>query len=482
MAIHVETCPLPARPQRIVGAIQVNSTLQMADFVQHLHPALQALIRVVLFVIPTLMLVPGIIWWERRLLSWMQDRVGPNRVGNITFSRTSKLVPGFLHGKKFKMFGLLQPVADGMKLFFKEDITPTAADKAIYFIAPALALFPAFALGGVIPWGPYPLFTPIADVNIGILYIMAISSLGVYGIVLAGYASDNKFSLMGGLRSSAQLISYELAMGMSLACIVMATGSLKPSEMVTAQSGPLWGLDYPPFNLISNWNVLTPYGLVAAIVFLICMVAETNRPPFDLPEAENELVAGYHTEYSSMKFAVFFMGEYASMFVYGVILSTVFIGGWHLLPIRFAAMSSNYPVFGDVWNVLDTLNGSSILAPLWVILKGASVVSVYIWMRATLPRLRYDQLMSLGWKSLLPLATANLIVVAIWIVATKVSNGIIGWIAVAVSAVLLFVLYKTINKLNTAHRPDLATRTVTMVDEPAKRREAELVDPAPAPT
>jgi len=454
----------------------------MADFVQHLHPAWQALIRVLFFVLPSFMLVPGVIWWERRLLGWMQDRLGPNRVGNITFSRTSKLVPSMLRGKKFKLFGLMQPFADFGKLIFKEDITPSAVDKLIYFIAPGIALFPALALGATIPWGPYSWITPVADVNIGILYIMAVSSLGVYGIVLAGYASDNKFSLMGGLRSSAQLVSYELAMGMSLACIVMATGSLKPSAMVAEQSGPLWGLDYPPFNMIQNWNVLTPYGLVAAIIFGICMIAETNRPPFDLPEAENELVAGYHTEYSSVKFAMFFMAEYLSVVVYGIVLSTLFMGGWHLLPIRFDAMATTYKSFGDVWNLLDTLNGSSLLAPVWVIAKACCVASTYIWIRATLPRLRYDQLMALGWKSLLPFATANLIVVSIWIISTKISSPIIGWVAVLLSAGILYGLYKTINKLNLKNRPNLASRTVTMVDEPSQRREAELVDPAPAPT
>jgi len=454
----------------------------MADFVQHLHPVLQALIRAVLLVIPSLLLLIPIIWWERRLLGWMQDRIGPNRVGNITFSRTSKWVPSFLHGKKFRLFGLMQPMADFGKLLFKEDITPSAIDRIIYFTAPAIALFPAFAIGGTIPWGPYPFLTPVADVEIGVLYILAVSSLGVYGIVLAGYSANNKFSLMGGLRSSAQLISYELAMGMSLACIVMATGSLKPTSIVAAEHGPLWGLDFAPFNLIENWNLLTPYGLVAGIVFLVCMVAETNRAPFDLPEAENELVAGYHTEYSSMKFAVFFMGEYASMFAYGLILSTIFLGGWHLLPIRFGFMRDTYPAFGDVWNMLDTLNGSSVLAPVWFVLKGLGVISAYIWLRATMPRLRYDQLMSLGWKSLLPLATANLIVVAIWIVATKVSNPLIGWGAVAVSAVILYILYKTINMLNHSHRVDLTSRDIIMVDEPAQRREVELVDPAPAPS
>jgi NADH-quinone oxidoreductase subunit H len=392
------------------------------------------------------------------------------------------MIPGFLRGKKFKLFGLMQPMADFGKLIFKEDITPSAVDRLIYFIAPGLALLPSLAIGATIPWGPYPWLTPVADVNIGVLYIMAVSSFGVYGIVLAGYASDNKFSLMGGLRSSAQLISYELAMGMSLACIVMASGSLKPSAMMVEQSGPLWGLDYAPFTWIQNWNVLTPYGFVAAVIFGICMIAETNRPPFDLPEAENELVAGYHTEYSSVKFAAFFMAEYLAIVVYGIILSTVFIGGWHLLPIRFDAMAKDYKAFGDVWNILDTLNGSSILAPVWILAKACCVASAYIWIRGTLPRLRYDQLMALGWKSLLPFATANLIVVAIWIVATKVANPTIGIVAVAISGAILFGLYKAINQLNVPNRPNLTSRTVTMVDEPPQRREAELVDPAPAPT
>ena len=198
----------------------------MADWFSHLHPAIQALIRVLLLVVPILALVPGLIWWERRLLSWMQDRIGPNRVATITWSNTSKFVPPFLRGKKTSIFGLLQPIADGVKLFFKEDITPSAVDKVIYFIAPGIALFPAFALGATLPWGPYPSLTPISNANVGVLYMLAISSLGVYGVVLAGYSGNNKYSLMGGLRASAQLISYELAMSMSLACIVLATGSL----------------------------------------------------------------------------------------------------------------------------------------------------------------------------------------------------------------------------------------------------------------
>jgi NADH-quinone oxidoreductase subunit H len=420
----------------------------MADWFVHLHPAWQALIRVVLFVLPTLMLVPAVIWWERRLLSWMQDRIGPNRVGP---------------------FGLLQPIADGAKLMFKEDITPANVDRLIYFLAPALALFPAFTLGGTIPWGPFRSLTPVADVDIGVLYIMAISSLGVYGLVLAGYSANNKYSLMGGLRASAQLISYELAMGMSLACMVLATGSLKPTEMVRIQEGGYLGFD----TVVANWHVLTPFGLVAAVVFFICMVAETNRAPFDLPEAENELVAGYHTEYSSFKFAVFFMGEYAAMVVWSAIFATVFLGGYHLLPIRFEAGS-----------LMDQINGNSIAGPVWLLLKIAGMFSVYVWLRATLPRMRYDQLMSLGWKSLLPVATLNLILVAAWIYVAKVfGNEWFGFATWVVAGAILYMLFRAFIKTTAAPSQVMPeNREVTLVNEPALREplqsEPAVITPA----
>jgi NADH-quinone oxidoreductase subunit H len=444
----------------------------MADWFLGIHPFWQALIRVLVWVLPILMLVPGLIWWERRLLSWMQDRIGPNRVATITWSKTSKVIPPFMRGKKLKLFGLLQPIADGVKLFFKEDITPSAVDRVIYFLAPAIALFPAFALGGTLPWAPWPSLTPIADVNIGILYMLAISSLGVYGVVLAGYSGNNKYSLMGGLRASAQLISYELAMGMSLACIVLATGSLRMTDMVKAQEAPLAGL--VPF--MQNWNVLTPYGFVAMVVFLICMVAETNRAPFDLPEAENELIAGYHTEYSSMKFAVFFMGEYAAMFIFSGVIATVFFGGWNFLPFNwdYIAQHSSIPFFGGMAELLGKANYW--LAPIWFLGKVTFFISVYIWLRATLPRLRYDQLMSLGWKSLLPLATVNFIVVAAWILVTRLVSeqynqltgavaGVGLWI---VSIVLVATIWRAMKKLSS--EPQLETRTITMV-EPMKPQE-----------
>lgn len=444
------------------------------------HPLLDACLRVVLLVFPVLLFVVPIIWYERRLLGWFQDRIGPNRTGNITFSSTSRHIPAFLKGKKIHLRGLAQPMADGIKLFMKEDITPTAVDRAIYFVAPAIALFPPFVLGATIPWGPFPLLTPVADVNIGVLYILAMSSLGVYGIVLAGYAGNNKFSLLGGLRSSAQLISYELAMAVSLACIVISTGSLRPSDMLAYQSSAFWGFtDTPIGDIFANWNVLTPFGAVACLVFFICMIAETNRAPFDLPEAENELVAGYHTEYSSMKFASFFMGEYAAMFVYSGILVTVFFGGWHLLPFRFEHLAAKFPNAGDIWHFLDVLNGNSFLAPIWFIGKCALVITGYIWIRATLPRLRYDQLMSLGWRSLLPLSVANLIVIAFWIYATDTFGSLWGWVVSLAAVAILYGLYRALNPAGPSKQ--LARRRVQLVD-PAPPRPMELAEPAQVTT
>jgi len=434
----------------------------MIAWLQSLPPLVQdtlsALARVLIFVLPVLLLVPGIIWWERRLLSWMQDRIGPNRVATIP--KNAKWAPKFLRG--FSTFGLLQPIADGVKLFFKEDITPSAVDKLIYFLAPAIALFPAFALGGTLPWGPtygfYAKLTPISNASIGVLYIMAISSLGVYGVVLGGYAANNKYSLMGGLRASAQLISYELAMGMSLACIVLATGSLRLTDMVRVQEGSFWGLQ-GNWNALQNWNAFTPYGFIAMVVFLICMIAETNRAPFDLPEAENELIAGYHTEYSSMKFAVYFMGEYAAMFVFSGILAVVFLGGYNVLPVNWHWLAQNSPVVPGLFDFIDRINYW--LAPIWFVGKIVFMLSVFIWLRATLPRLRYDQLMSLGWKSLLPLATLNFIVVATWIWVSRFYGPVAGVGLWVVAGVLLVSLWLAIKKASA--KPSLETRTIRMV-------------------
>jgi NADH-quinone oxidoreductase subunit H len=402
-------------------------------------------LRVILFVIPILIIVPGLIWWERRLLSWMQDRIGPNRVGPK---------------------GLLQPIADGVKLFFKEDITPVAVDRLVYFIAPALALFPAFAVGGTLPWSPDFKLSPVADVEIGVLYVLAISSLGVYGVVLAGYASNNKYSLMGGLRSSAQLISYELAMGMAVAAVCLAAGSLKMTEIINFQMTPILGFQGVP---IANWLIFTPYGFIAAIIFLICIIAETNRAPFDLPEAENELIAGYHTEYSSMKFAVFFMGEYAAMFIFGGIFGTLFLGGYHALPIVGTESIANLPG----------------VAPAIFLSKCVLGITFFIWLRATLPRLRYDQLMNLGWKTMLPVAVLNFVIVGVWILAGSIAkdsgmgqNAAAGaalgaWALAFFAAWLIYAGVKRVTR--DSWEKQLGKRTVEL-----KRSGITMVDPTKA--
>lgn len=440
------------------------------------NPLLLGLIRVLFVIVAILSLVPPLIWWERRLLSWMQDRIGPNRSGTITF-KDNFPIKG-LAGKQIRTFGLIQPLLDGVKLFFKEDITPTAIDRKIYFIAPALALFPAFTIAATLPWGPshglYGLLTPIADVEIGVLYILAISSLGAYGIVLAGYASNNKYSLMGGLRASAQLISYELAMAMAVAGVVLATGSMKLTEVVKAQEDMLWGA--VPW--LQNWFILTPFGFISAVIFLIAVIAETNRAPFDLPEAENELIAGYHTEYSSMKFAVFFMGEYAAMFIFGGVFSALFLGGYNIAPVNWGYLAENN-VFGlsGLWSNLAGANYW--LAPLVFLGKCFGGITFFVWLRATLPRLRYDQLMSLGWKTLLPLGVANFIVVGLWVIGTELYGVAGGWAAAIAALVIGYILY--LNLIGTKKaQATLPKRTVTLVSAKPARNPAVVADPNPA--
>jgi len=310
-------------------------------------------------------------WVERRVSGWIQDRLGPNRVGP---------------------FGLLQPIADGVKFIMKEDIIPAEAHKPTYVLAPALALIPALCAFAVIPFGPVVrLFgrdVPLVIVNLdgGILFAFAAGSLGVYGIVMAGWASGSKYSLMGGLRSAAQAISYELALGMSVIGVILVSETLRPMTLVQQQAGWFW-----------NWNVFAggwqPLGF---LIFIIAGFAETNRLPFDLPEAEAELVAGYHTEYSSMKFAMFFMSEYINMMTSSALAVTLFLGGWQL----------GFPVPLEGW-------------PLWILQILAFVGKVaffqflFVWVRWTLPRFRYDQLMTLGWKALFPLSLVNVMLSAV---------------------------------------------------------------------
>jgi len=316
------------------------------------------------------------VWLERKVVGHIQNRWGPTRVGP---------------------FGLLQPLADGIKFIFKEDITPPHVYKLLYIAAPVIAVTFALTSISVIPIGNSitvaGVRTPlqITDVNIGLLIILGITSMGVYGVALAGWSSNSKYSLLGGLRASAQMISYEVSLGLSLIGVLILSGSFSLREIVDAQGGTFWGF-------IPRWNIFQGQ-IFAFFIYLTAAFAETNRIPFDLPEAETELVAGYHTEYSSMKFAMFFMAEYANMITVACLASLLFLGGWH------------GPLFGPAWL-------QSILPVFWFVLRVFCFLFVYIWIRGTLPRFRYDQLMAFGWKFLLPLAIANLVITGL-IVALK---------------------------------------------------------------
>jgi NADH-quinone oxidoreductase subunit H len=333
---------------------------------------------------------------ERRICAFMQDRLGPNRVGP---------------------FGILQPAADGLKNIFKEETYPATADLWLFILAPAIALVPALLTFAVIPfaaplptkWGLVPMV--VADLPVGFLYILAISSLGVYGIVLAGWSSNNKYALLGGLRASAQMISYEIAMGMSTVAVLLLAGNVTLSEVVAKQQGS-----------IIQWNVF-PLAL-AYFIFTLAAFAETNRVPFDLPEAEAELVAGYHAEYSAMKFSMFFIAEYANLVTASALMATFFFGGWD---VPFTSWDNTAP--WTIWKTLATLAAFG--------LKTGFFLFLYIWVRWTLPRFRYDQLMALGWKILLPLSLTYLMVLAtaIWYLHER-----LGWVYDARFAGVLFVV------------------------------------------
>jgi NADH-quinone oxidoreductase subunit H len=328
-------------------------------------------LRVLAPILAIMLVLPIPMWLERRGAGLIQDRPGPNRVGP---------------------FGLLQPLADAVKFFMKEDLIPSNSDRFLYVLAPGIALFSALTTFAVIPYGPRVTISgrdiPLvgADVSIGILYLFALTSLSVYGIVLAGWSSNNKFSLIGGIRSSAQIISYELAMTTAAAGVILAAGSFRLTDVVTMQTGTWLGF-------IPRWNVFPQF--LGFAVFYVATFAETNRLPFDLPEAEAELVGGYHTEYSAFKFAMFFMAEYVNMIVASALTVTLFFGGWSL---------PGYVPHGVV---------GVIVSALVFFAKTAFFVWVFIWVRWTLPRFRYDQLMRLGWKALLPIALLNLFWVAL---------------------------------------------------------------------
>jgi NADH-quinone oxidoreductase subunit H len=338
---------------------------------------LVSLVKIVVALFVLLTAVAYIVWLERKVVGRIQNRWGPTRVGP---------------------FGLLQPMADGVKFLFKEDLTPPHVYRPLYIASPIIAVVFALTSIAVIPVGNWvqigPIYTAlqIADVNIGLLIVLGITSLGVYGVALSGWSSNSKYSLLGGLRASAQMISYEIALGLSLVGVLILSGSLSLREIVEAQSGHFWGF-------IPNWNIFRGGQFIAFFIYLMAAYAETNRIPFDLPEAETELVAGYHTEYSAMKFAMFFMAEYANMVTVACLASLMFLGGW------------SGPVFGPA--IVQ-----AILPVLWFCLRIFIFMFIYIWVRGTLPRFRYDQLMSFGWKFLLPLAIANLVITAL-VVALK---------------------------------------------------------------
>jgi NADH-quinone oxidoreductase subunit H len=315
-------------------------------------------------------------WWERKFASFLQDRVGPDRAGP---------------------FGLLQPLADGGKLFFKEEIVPNVSNKFLFILGPSLFMITALMTGVVIPWGKnfvsadgttYAL--QITDINIGILYLLGVVSVGVYGIMIGGWASNNKYALLGAIRASSQMISYEIAMGLAvIALVITAGGTLSLREIVEKQDAGVANIVYQPLGFI---------------IFFVCALAETNRAPFDLPECESELVGGYHTEYSSMKLGLYLFAEYINMFISSAVMAAFYFGGY------------NFPFAQELYNALGLHEGS-----IWISLIGFGAyftkilifISTFMWIRWTLPRFRYDQLMNLGWKILIPLALANLAITTV---------------------------------------------------------------------
>lgn len=334
---------------------------------------LEKLLLIVVVISASLVIAMYTTFAERKVAAILQDRRGPNRAGP---------------------FGLLQPLADGLKLFFKEEIIPNFSSKFLFILGPALAMMTAMMTSAVIPWGDMieiggrKISLQIADIDVGILYVFGVVSLGVYGIMIGSWASNNKFSLLGGLRAASQIISYELAMGISMIALLMITGNLSLKEMVVQQQHSYWNIVYQPLGFL---------------IFLICAFAECNRTPFDLPEAENELIGGYHTEYSSMKLGFFLFSEYINMFVSSVIMSTLFFGGYDIPFIDEARFFST--------NILALVGVAALM------IKVAFFIFLFMWVRWTIPRFRYDQLMHLGWRILIPLALFNMLAtgaVSLW--------------------------------------------------------------------
>ena len=326
-------------------------------------PLVWVLLKIVLIIAPLLLAVAYLTFWERKIIGWMQVRIGPNRVGP---------------------WGLIQPIADGLKLLLKEVVIPTGSDKGVFLIAPMFAFAPALAAWAVVPFSDTLV---LADVNASLLYIMSITSIGVYGIILSGWASNSKYAFLGGMRSAAQMISYEVAMGLALVVVLMVSNSLNLGDIVLGQ-GKGYFADKGLAFLSWNWLPLLPMF----VVYLVSIVAETNRAPFDMAEGESEIV-GFHVEYSGMAFAVFFLAEYANMILVSTLTSILFLGGW-LSPLGFLS---------------DGI--------LWLFLKISAVLFFFLWIRATFPRYRYDQIMRLGWKVFIPLCLIWLIIVGCWMMS-----------------------------------------------------------------
>ncbi len=407
----------------------------MTKFIDQ-HPILvTSVIKIAILMFILMTALAYLTWFERKVVAHIQSRWGPYRAGP---------------------HGLLQPLADGLKFLFKEGVTPVGADKLVYYLAPFLSMSLALTAIAVIPFGPnqfqlfgHPTTLAIADLNIGLLFLFAITSLGVYGVALAGWSSNSKYPLLGGLRSSAQMVSYELALTMSVVGVLLMAGSFNLREIISAQQGFIW-------HFIPRWNIFAPPlpQILGLFSFFVAAVAETNRAPFDLAEAEQELVGGFHTEYSSFKFAMFFLGEYASMVTVSCLATILFFGGWlspfpqtpvfvwtRFLPILLVAAGGIFlivdglrykttpgravlTVLGMVLCLVAALVGQrgvidAIQGPFWFLLKVFVFLFLYVWVRSTLPRFRYDQLMAIGWKLLLPVSLANVILTSLAIVASR---------------------------------------------------------------
>ena len=348
-----------------MSSLLTSIQAQGAELLGPLWPTVWTVAGILAITLPLLICVAYLTYWERKLIGWMHIRLGPNRVGP---------------------WGLLQPFADAVKLIFKEIIVPTNASKGLFIIAPLMTIMPALAAWAVIPFGPE---VALSNINAGLLYVMAITSIGVYGVIIAGWASNSKYAFLAAMRASAQMVSYELAMGFCLVTVLLVSGSLNMTDIVLGQEKGRFadmGLNF----LSWNWLPLLPLF----VIYVVSGVAETNRHPFDVVEGESEIVAGHMVEYSGMTFAVFFLAEYANMILISALASIMFLGGW------------SAPINSVVFNWLPGW--------IWLGLKTFVVVSFFIWFRASFPRYRYDQIMRLGWKIFIPLTLVWLVVVAAW--------------------------------------------------------------------